>query len=74
MLYEDFTKTNIYNDGTKSKLILQNQANQSEIVFPANFNHKYFLVPGCIYAAKGRYMTKNLVLTVEDLILPPPLA
>jgi hypothetical protein len=28
MLYQDFSKTTHFNDGTKSKLLLQNEANE----------------------------------------------
>ena len=42
-----------------------------EIVFHAKYNHRHFLVPGCIYAVKGKYLNKSLVLTVDEVILPP---
>lgn len=65
MFYEDFSKLTASQDGAKSKLILQNEANELEIVFPKDYKHKIPLIPGCIYAARGDFLQRNLVLTVK---------
>lgn len=73
MLYEDFSKMNVFQDGVKSKLILQNEANELEIIFPKDYVHKIPLIPGYIYVVKGDFLQRNLVLTVKEIILPTPL-
>lgn len=64
---------NVFQDGVTSKLLLQNEANELEIVFSKNYIHTIPLIPGFIYAVKGDFLQRNLVLTVKEITLPIPL-
>lgn len=67
VLYESYSAITQMN---KPKLILQNEVNEIEIIFPAQFELDCFLIAGCTYVAKGSYLHKDLAMTVCEIKYP----
>lgn len=63
MLYEKFF-------GESRRLMLQNEINEVELIFPAGFSIECFILPGLVYIAQGELKSKDVQLVVKKFTLP----